>query len=182
MDLHQLVHVVTVDRVKKHNNGWAQSLIDLSQFCSVEDGTEHQQLGEIPNEAIVKPFINCSRTCFLVSDENDEVIIVPFDPGPLESPPPTIETNPPRLHDVPSKVRIEMSGVPFSFHKFPSFFQNGRIRSIVATHGDSDISRVVLINLPSGTEYFELAAKYWYGIQFVRTPTSCTAMLYFLLS
>ncbi|XP_028808510.1 BTB/POZ domain-containing protein At5g48800-like [Neltuma alba] len=70
------------------------------------------------------------------------------------------------FRDVPSDMTIDVSGVTFSLHKFPLVSRSGRIRSLVAEHRDSDISRVELLNLPGGAESFELAAKFCYGINF----------------
>ncbi|XP_054783026.1 BTB/POZ domain-containing protein At5g48800-like [Prosopis cineraria] len=76
------------------------------------------------------------------------------------------------FRDVPSDITIDVSGVIFSLHKFPLVSRSGRIRSLVAEHRDSDISRIELLNLPGGSESFELAAKFCYGINFEITSTN----------
>lgn len=56
--------------------------------------------------------------------------------------------------------------------QFPLVSRSGRIRKLVAEHRDSDISRVELLNLPGGSESFELAAKFCYGINFEITSSN----------
>lgn len=50
--------------------------------------------------------------------------------------------------------------------------RSGRIRKLVSEHRESAISRVELLSLPGGTETFELAAKFCYGINFEITPSN----------
>ncbi|KAL3517798.1 hypothetical protein ACH5RR_020387 [Cinchona calisaya] len=76
------------------------------------------------------------------------------------------------FRDVPSDITIEVDGGTFSLHKFPLVSRSGRIRKLVAEHRDSDISRVELLSLPGGSESFELAAKFCYGINFEITAAN----------
>ncbi|CDP03873.1 unnamed protein product [Coffea canephora] len=55
---------------------------------------------------------------------------------------------------------------------FPLVSRSGRIRKLVAEHRDSDISRVELLSLPGGSESFELAAKFCYGVNFEITAAN----------
>ncbi|KAI4365753.1 hypothetical protein MLD38_021713 [Melastoma candidum] len=76
------------------------------------------------------------------------------------------------FRDVPSDVTIDVGGTVFALHKFPLVSRCGKIRKLVAGHRDSDVSRVELLNLPGGANYFELAAKFCYGINFEITPAN----------
>ncbi|XP_009766799.1 BTB/POZ domain-containing protein At5g48800-like [Nicotiana tabacum] len=76
------------------------------------------------------------------------------------------------FRDVPSDITIEVDGGIFSLHKFPLVSRSGRIRRLVAEHRDSDISRIELVSLPGGTESFELAAKFCYGVNFEITAAN----------
>ncbi|KAG2261146.1 hypothetical protein Bca52824_068225 [Brassica carinata] len=81
------------------------------------------------------------------------------------------------FRDVPSDITIEVNGGNFALHKFPLVSRSGRIRRIVAEHRDSDISKVELLNLPGGSETFELAAKFCYGINFEITSSNVAQLL-----
>ncbi|XP_076916395.1 BTB/POZ domain-containing protein At5g48800-like [Bidens hawaiensis] len=70
------------------------------------------------------------------------------------------------FRDVPSDITIEVNGAVFGLHKFPLVSRCGRIRKLVTDHRDNAISKVELLSLPGGTETFELAAKFCYGINF----------------
>lgn len=76
------------------------------------------------------------------------------------------------FRDVPSDITIEVVGTTFSLHKFPLVSRSGRIRKLVAENRDSDISRVELLGLPGGSESFELAAKFCYGVNFEITAAN----------
>ncbi|KAJ8553014.1 hypothetical protein K7X08_020407 [Anisodus acutangulus] len=76
------------------------------------------------------------------------------------------------FRDVPSDITIEVDGGIFSLHKFPLVSRSGRIRRLVAEHRDSDISRIELVSLPGGSESFELAAKFCYGVNFEITSAN----------
>ncbi|KAL8139132.1 hypothetical protein V2J09_005133, partial [Rumex salicifolius] len=76
------------------------------------------------------------------------------------------------FHNFPSDITIEVCGVAFALHKFPLVSKSGRIRKLVAEQRDSDASKMELINLPGGSESFELAAKFCYGIKFEMTPAN----------
>ncbi|KAF7120574.1 hypothetical protein RHSIM_Rhsim13G0045000 [Rhododendron simsii] len=78
------------------------------------------------------------------------------------------------FRDVPSDIKIQVSGVTFALHKFPLVSCCGRIRKLVAGHRDSDISRIEieLTSLPGGAQTFELAAKFCYGVNFEITSAN----------
>ncbi|XP_057534820.1 BTB/POZ domain-containing protein At5g48800 isoform X1 [Amaranthus tricolor] len=76
------------------------------------------------------------------------------------------------FRDVPSDITIEVPGGTFALHKFPLVSRSGRLRKLVADYRDSDISKIELPNLPGGSEAFELAAKFCYGINFEITSAN----------
>ncbi|VFR00524.1 unnamed protein product [Cuscuta campestris] len=77
------------------------------------------------------------------------------------------------FRDVPSDITVEVDGAIFSLHKFPLVSKSGTIRKLVTDQRDSsDTSRFELVNLPGGAEYFELAAKFCYGVNFEITPSN----------
>ncbi|XP_020686386.2 BTB/POZ domain-containing protein At5g48800 [Dendrobium catenatum] len=79
--------------------------------------------------------------------------------------------------DVPSDITIDVNGACFSLHKFPLVSQSGQIRKLMAEHKDVDISRVGLLNLPGGSDAFELVAKFCYGVHFEITPENVAQLL-----
>ncbi|KAI3506916.1 hypothetical protein L1887_21554 [Cichorium endivia] len=81
------------------------------------------------------------------------------------------------FRDVPSDITIEVNGVAFALHKFPLVSRSGQIRKAVSENRDSVISRVALQNLPGGTDAFELAAKFCYGINFEITPSNVAQLI-----
>ncbi|CAI9107438.1 OLC1v1006788C1 [Oldenlandia corymbosa var. corymbosa] len=81
------------------------------------------------------------------------------------------------FRDVPSDITIEVDGGTFLLHKFPLVSRSGRIRKLVAEHRDSDLSRVELVSLPGGSESFELAAKFCYGINFEITSANVAQLI-----
>ncbi|KAL3828899.1 hypothetical protein ACJIZ3_017701 [Penstemon smallii] len=76
------------------------------------------------------------------------------------------------FRDVPSDITIEVDGIAFSLHKFPLVSRSGRIRKLVAEHRDSSISKIELLSLPGGSESFELAAQFCYGVNFEITASN----------
>lgn len=79
--------------------------------------------------------------------------------------------------DVPSDITIDVNGACFSLHKFPLISRSGRIRKLIAEHMDTDISRIDLLNLPGGSDAFELVAKFCYGVYFEITPGNVAQLL-----
>ncbi|KAL4571914.1 hypothetical protein LXL04_018681 [Taraxacum kok-saghyz] len=76
------------------------------------------------------------------------------------------------FRDVPSDITVEVNGVMFPLHKFPLVSRCGRIRKLVAQHRENAISKIELLSLPGGTETFEQAAKFCYGINFEITSSN----------
>lgn len=80
------------------------------------------------------------------------------------------------ISDVSSDLTIEVASASFALHKFPLVSRSGRIRKILMEAKDSKISRISLPLFPGGSEAFELAAKFCYGIN-VEITLSNVAML-----
>ncbi|KAI7751431.1 hypothetical protein M8C21_008224 [Ambrosia artemisiifolia] len=68
------------------------------------------------------------------------------------------------ISDVSSDLTIEVGTTSFALHKFPLVSKSGRIRKMLMEAKDSKTLRLNLQNLPGGSESFELAAKFCYGL------------------
>ncbi|PWA50966.1 RNA-directed DNA polymerase, eukaryota, Reverse transcriptase zinc-binding domain protein [Artemisia annua] len=68
--------------------------------------------------------------------------------------------------DIASDVIINAGGVSFSLHKFPLVSKCGYIRKLVSDPKDVNVLVVDIPDVPGGSEGFELAAKFCYGINF----------------
>ncbi|KAK6118175.1 hypothetical protein DH2020_048076 [Rehmannia glutinosa] len=80
--------------------------------------------------------------------------------------------------DVAGDITIIVDGESFLLHKFPLVARSGKIRKLVAKN--ATLSKLELTNLPGGSETFELAAKFCYGMNFEITtanvaPLRCAA-------
>ncbi|XP_021849163.1 BTB/POZ domain-containing protein At1g03010 isoform X2 [Spinacia oleracea] len=80
------------------------------------------------------------------------------------------------ISDVSSDLAIEVGASSFALHKFPLVSRSGRIRKLLLEAKDSKVSRISLPSVPGGSEAFELAAKFCYGIN-VEITLSNVAML-----
>ncbi|KAE9460532.1 hypothetical protein C3L33_07576, partial [Rhododendron williamsianum] len=68
------------------------------------------------------------------------------------------------ISDVSSDLTIEVGAASFALHKFPLVSRSGRIRKFLLESKDPKISRINLSAVPGGSEAFELAAKFCYGV------------------
>ncbi|XP_009628088.1 BTB/POZ domain-containing protein SR1IP1 [Nicotiana tomentosiformis] len=68
--------------------------------------------------------------------------------------------------EIPSDVTVNAGGSAFSLHKFPLVSKSGYIRKIISESNDADVSTVEIPDIPGGSDAFELAAKFCYGINF----------------
>ncbi|XP_023639386.1 BTB/POZ domain-containing protein SETH6 isoform X2 [Capsella rubella] len=75
----------------------------------------------------------------------------------------SIRHTPPQwpVSDVTSDLTIEVGSASFSLHKFPLVSRSGRIRKLVLESKDTNLN---LPTVPGGSESFELAAKFCYGV------------------
>ncbi|KAK4488425.1 hypothetical protein RD792_004189 [Penstemon davidsonii] len=79
-------------------------------------------------------------------------------------------------NEFPSDVTVNAGGTSFSLHKFPLVTKCGYIRKLVSESTDADISTIEIPDIPGGSDAFELAAKFCYGINF-EISTENIAML-----
>ncbi|KAE8695031.1 BTB/POZ domain-containing protein [Hibiscus syriacus] len=68
--------------------------------------------------------------------------------------------------EIPSDVTVHVGGAPFSLHKFPLVSKCGYIRKVVSESNDADLSVIEIPDVPGGSDAFEFAAKFCYGINF----------------
>ncbi|XP_038902221.1 BTB/POZ domain-containing protein SR1IP1 isoform X3 [Benincasa hispida] len=68
--------------------------------------------------------------------------------------------------EIPSDVTVHVGEASFSLHKFPLVSKCGYIRKLVSESTDADLATVELPDCPGGSEAFELAAMFCYGINF----------------
>ncbi|MBA0617591.1 hypothetical protein Godav_027021 [Gossypium davidsonii] len=80
------------------------------------------------------------------------------------------------ISDVSSDLTIEVGASSFALHKFPLVSRSGRIKKLLVDTKDAKISHINLSSIPGGSEAFELAAKFCYGIN-VEIMLSNVAML-----
>ncbi|KAI9182377.1 hypothetical protein LWI28_024758 [Acer negundo] len=68
------------------------------------------------------------------------------------------------ISDVSSDLTIEVGSSNFALHKFPLVSRSGRIRKLLSESKETKISRINLSAVPGGSEAFEQAAKFCYGV------------------
>ncbi|KAJ0239103.1 BTB/POZ domain-containing protein SR1IP1 [Hirschfeldia incana] len=69
--------------------------------------------------------------------------------------------------EVSSDVNVHVGEASFSLHKFPLLSKCGLIKKLVSeSKNDSNASVIKIQDIPGGSEAFELAAKFCYGINF----------------
>ncbi|KAL0795865.1 hypothetical protein Bca101_067242 [Brassica carinata] len=81
--------------------------------------------------------------------------------------------------DVAGDITIVVDGEPFLLHKFPLVARCGKIRKLVAAEmRDSSraLSHTDLSDFPGGSNTFELAMKFCYGINFEITASNVAAL------
>ncbi|KAI7743109.1 hypothetical protein M8C21_020088 [Ambrosia artemisiifolia] len=68
--------------------------------------------------------------------------------------------------EIASDVTVHAGGVSFSLHKFPLVSKCGYIMKLLSDSKENDGLVVEIPDIPGGSEGFELAAKFCYGINF----------------
>ncbi|OVA09312.1 BTB/POZ-like [Macleaya cordata] len=68
--------------------------------------------------------------------------------------------------EIPIDVTVHVGGASFALHKFPLVSKCGYIKKLVSKAGDPGLSVIEIPDIPGGSETFELAAKFCYGINF----------------
>ncbi|XP_059653269.1 root phototropism protein 3-like [Cornus florida] len=78
--------------------------------------------------------------------------------------------------DIPSDFLVLIGDVSFHLHKYPLLSRSGKMNRIIYESRDIDLNRVVLDDLPGGSEAFELAAKFCYGIALDLTASNISGL------
>ncbi|CAH8350751.1 unnamed protein product [Eruca vesicaria subsp. sativa] len=76
--------------------------------------------------------------------------------------------------DVTSDLTIEVGSASFSLHKFPLVSRSGRIRKLLLE--SKDTKHLNLPGVPGGSEAFELAAKFCYGVVLQFTSSNIASL------
>ncbi|KAF3629818.1 BTB/POZ domain-containing protein SETH6 [Capsicum annuum] len=82
------------------------------------------------------------------------------------------------ISDVLSDLTIEVGSANLSLHRFPLVSESGRIRNLLLEAKDTKVSRINVIGLPGGSDAFELAAKFCYGVNIEITISNMELLRY----
>ncbi|KAG6552542.1 hypothetical protein Mapa_005852 [Marchantia paleacea] len=79
---------------------------------------------------------------------------------------------------LPSDIVIEVEQMSFHLHKFPLLSKSGKLARLVAENSDEETGacQIHLQDIPGGTEAFELAAKFCYGVKVELTSANVAAL------
>ncbi|KAJ7213804.1 hypothetical protein O6H91_20G022600 [Diphasiastrum complanatum] len=79
---------------------------------------------------------------------------------------------------LPSDIVVEVKEMSFHLHKFPLMSRSGKLASLIAEIADDedDVCTVQLPDVPGGTEAFELAAKFCYGVKLELTSDNVVSL------
>ncbi|KAG2311379.1 hypothetical protein Bca4012_025908 [Brassica carinata] len=81
------------------------------------------------------------------------------------------------VSDVTSDLTIEVGSASFSLHKFPLVSRSGRIRKLLVESKDTkNTYNLNLPGVPGGSEAFELAAKFCYGVVLQFTSSNIASL------
>lgn len=78
--------------------------------------------------------------------------------------------------DIPSDLLVQVEDVGFHLHKYLLFSRSGKMTRLVYESSDPDLSKIVMNDLPGGTEAFLLAAKFCYGIPLDLTAANISGL------
>ncbi|KAJ4765252.1 Phototropic-responsive NPH3 family protein [Rhynchospora pubera] len=79
--------------------------------------------------------------------------------------------------DIPSDLLVKVGGISFHLHKYPLLSRSGRMNRIIyESSRDSDLTVIDLDDLPGGSDAFELAAKFCYGIAVDLTASNISGL------
>ncbi|KAF3615419.1 Coleoptile phototropism protein 1 [Capsicum annuum] len=78
--------------------------------------------------------------------------------------------------DIPSDLLVHIGDVSFHLHKYPLLSRSGKMNRMIYESRDEELSKVSLDDLPGGSEAFELAAKFCYGIAVDLTATNISSL------
>ncbi|KAH0732010.1 hypothetical protein KY289_003198 [Solanum tuberosum] len=78
--------------------------------------------------------------------------------------------------DIPSDLLVQIEDVNFHLHKYPLLSRSGKMNRIIYESRDAELSKISLNEIPGGTEAFELAAKFCYGIAIDLSATNISGL------
>ncbi|KAJ7520183.1 hypothetical protein O6H91_20G071100 [Diphasiastrum complanatum] len=79
---------------------------------------------------------------------------------------------------LPSDVVIGVGNTMFHLHKFPLISRSGKLSTLVdeSSEDDDGVCHIDLLDIPGGTDAFELAAKFCYGVKIELTAANLVAL------
>ncbi|GER28140.1 phototropic-responsive NPH3 family protein [Striga asiatica] len=78
--------------------------------------------------------------------------------------------------EIPTDVIVVVGEANFSLHKFMLVAKSNHIRKLILDSKEPDLAKVNLSDIPGGTETFEKAAKFCYGVNFEITVHNVAAL------
>ncbi|XP_047315147.1 root phototropism protein 3 [Impatiens glandulifera] len=78
--------------------------------------------------------------------------------------------------DIPSDLLVQIGDVTFHLHKYPLLSRSGKMNRLICETRDTDLSKVIIDDLPGGHEAFEQAAKFCYGVAVDLTATNISGL------
>lgn len=77
---------------------------------------------------------------------------------------------------IPADIVVVVGESSFSLHKFMLVAKSNYIRKLILESQDPDLARIDLSDIPGGSEVFEKAAKFCYGVNFEITVHNVAAL------
>lgn len=74
--------------------------------------------------------------------------------------------------ELQSDLHVEVEATHFHLHKFPLLSRSGLLNRLVFESRDTEKDHIKLVDLPGGSEAFELAAKFCYGVAVELMPSN----------
>ncbi|KAL8160859.1 hypothetical protein V2J09_012348 [Rumex salicifolius] len=78
--------------------------------------------------------------------------------------------------DIPADIIVEVGEANFPLHKFMLVAKSNYIRKMIIDSNETDLARIDLSDIPGGTQIFEKAAKFCYGVNFEITIHNVAAL------
>ncbi|CAN0909989.1 Root phototropism protein 3, partial [Linum grandiflorum] len=66
--------------------------------------------------------------------------------------------------DIPSDFLVQIGDVQFHLHRYPLLSRSGKMNRVIYESREPEVNKVTMDDIPGGSEAFELAAKFCYGI------------------
>lgn len=78
--------------------------------------------------------------------------------------------------DIPSDFMVQIGEASFHLHKYPLLSRSGKMNRMIYESRDAELSKIAIDDIPGGSEAFELAAKFCYGIAVDLTATNISGL------